>query len=64
MDAGNLLRLDPNIVLGIVNEKLRLECFSLDELTSMFGIQDRQLETKLELIGYRYDVISNQFKAY
>lgn len=64
MDAGNLLRLDPNIVLGIVNEKLRLECFSLDELTSMFGVQDRQLETKLELIGYRYDVISNQFKSY
>ena len=62
MDSGYLLNLDANIVLGIVNEKLRLECNSLDELALSFGVDETRLMQKLAAIGYHYDVITNQFK--
>lgn len=32
MDLSAYLRMDATILLGIINEKLRLECDSLDEL--------------------------------
>ena len=43
MDLSSYLRMDANILLGIINEKLRLECDSLDELLSMFNFDRQQL---------------------
>ncbi len=63
MDASYLLNLDASILLGIVNEKLRLECHSLEDLTLTLGCEERSLSRRLESIGYHYDAISNQFKA-
>ncbi|MGY5450978.1 DUF4250 domain-containing protein [Agarivorans sp. MS3-6] len=63
MDASYLLNLEPSIILGIVNEKLRLECDSLEDLALTFGFEERSLSRRLETIGYHYDVITNQFKA-
>lgn len=54
MDISTLQRLDANILLGIINEKLRLECDGLEEL----------LAVRLGQIGYHYDPLSNQFKAH
>lgn len=64
MNASYMLNLDANILLGIVNEKLRLECHSLEDLALTFGFEERSLARRLESIGYHYDVISNQFKAF
>ncbi len=36
MDLSNVKSLDSIILLGIVNEKLRLECDSFEELISMY----------------------------
>jgi len=36
MDLSNVARLDSIILLGIVNEKLRLECDSFEDLVSMY----------------------------
>ncbi|MGL5430196.1 MAG: DUF4250 family protein, partial [Vibrio sp.] len=36
MDLSNLRNINSVILLGIVNEKLRLECASLDELISTY----------------------------
>ncbi|GDY25219.1 hypothetical protein AHAT_11090 [Agarivorans sp. Toyoura001] len=62
MDASYMLNLEANILLGIVNEKLRLECDSLEDLALTFGLEERSLARRLETIGYHYNAISNQFK--
>ena len=63
MDLSSYLRMDANILLGIVNEKLRLECDSLDELLALFNFDRGQLASKLDTIGYHYDPVCNKFSA-
>ncbi|MEJ2763012.1 DUF4250 domain-containing protein [Photobacterium sp. MCCC 1A19761] len=62
MEITNLLKMDGNIVLGIVNEKLRLECSSIDDLVSRYELDYDELNDKMESLGFRYDPISNQYK--
>ncbi|MBA5763060.1 DUF4250 domain-containing protein [Vibrio sp. 404] len=64
MDLSNVRSLDSIILLGIVNEKLRLECDSFDELVSMYEMDVEQVVAKLDVVGYQYDPLTNQFKAY
>ncbi|EGR1089774.1 DUF4250 domain-containing protein [Vibrio cholerae] len=64
MDLSNVRNFDSVILLGIVNEKLRLECDSLDELISTYEIDIEHLVGKLDVLGYQYDPLTNQFKAY
>lgn len=64
MDISTLQRLDANILLGIINEKLRLECDGLEELLAYFDMSEEQLAGRLDKIGYHYDPLSNQFKAH
>lgn len=62
MDLSNVNKIDSSILLGIINEKLRIECDSLDELTVTYNMDSHQLEAKLDQVGYRYDPLTNQFK--
>ncbi len=64
MDLSNVRNFDSVILLGIVNEKLRLECDSLDELISTYEMDIEPLVGKLDVLGYQYDPLTNQFKAY
>ncbi|MEV3827686.1 DUF4250 domain-containing protein [Aeromonas allosaccharophila] len=64
MDISTLQRLDANILLGIINEKLRLECDGLEELLAYYDMSEEQLAGRLDQIGYHYDLLSNQFKAH
>ncbi|QXC58754.1 DUF4250 domain-containing protein [Vibrio mimicus] len=64
MDLSNIRNIDSVILLGIVNEKLRLECDSLDELISTYEMDIEHLIGKLDVLGYQYDPLTNQFKAY
>ncbi|WP_099612287.1 DUF4250 domain-containing protein [Vibrio fujianensis] len=64
MDLSNISRLDDAILLGIINEKLRLECDSLDELVSMYEMNEQHVVGKLSNLGFRYDPLTNQFKSY
>lgn len=63
MDGGNLLIMDPYIVLSWVNMKLRDECSTLDILCAKYDVDRDALVSKLNAIGYEYDLQSNQFKA-
>ncbi len=63
MDLSNVSRFDSVILLGIVNEKLRLECESFDELASMYDMDVDNVIGKLSGLGYHYDPLTNQFKA-
>ena len=64
MDISTLQCLDANILLGIINEKLRLECDGLQELLAHYDMSEEQLAGRLDQIGYHYDPLSNQFKAH
>ncbi|EGR3403290.1 hypothetical protein DMN98_08320 [Vibrio parahaemolyticus] len=64
MDLSNVGNLDSIILLGIVNEKLRLECDSFDELASVYEMDVESVVGKLDMLGYQYDPLINQFKAY
>ncbi|EJL6426069.1 TPA: DUF4250 domain-containing protein [Vibrio cholerae] len=64
MDLSNVRNFDSVILLGIVNEKLRLECDSLDELICTYEMDIEHLVGKLDVLGYQYDPLTNQFKAY
>lgn len=63
MDLSNIKNLDSAILLGIVNEKLRLECESFQELVSMYEMDVDTLVRKLQGLGYQYDPLTNQFKS-
>jgi len=62
MDLSDYKRMDTNILLGIVNEKLRLECDNLDDLVATFNFSKHDLDQKMAQIGYHYDPLTNQFK--
>ncbi|MBN3492757.1 DUF4250 domain-containing protein [Vibrio neptunius] len=64
MDLSNVGRLDSVILLGIVNEKLRLECNSFEELVIMYEMDIEIVIGKLDVLGYQYDPLTNQFKSY
>lgn len=64
MDLSNLKNWDGNILLGIVNEKLRLECDSIEELASVYDLDANVLADKLGNVGFHYDPLTNQFKAH
>lgn len=64
MDLSNVNHFDSNILLGIVNEKLRLECDSIEDLITMYEMDVECLIGKLDVLGYQYDPLTNQFKSY
>ncbi len=64
MDLSNVQNTDSVILLGIVNEKLRLECDSFEELVSKYEVDVENLIGKLDVLGYQYDPLTNQFKSY
>ncbi|BCL69220.1 hypothetical protein TUMSATVNIG1_11630 [Vibrio nigripulchritudo] len=64
MDLSNITNLDSIILLGIVNEKLRLECDSFEELVTTYEMDVESLIGKLDTEGYQYDPLTNQFKSY
>jgi len=57
-------QLDSNMLLGIVNEKLRHSCATLDDLLYEVEIDEHELIDKMDEIGYHYDPLTNQFKAF
>ncbi|WP_318475277.1 DUF4250 domain-containing protein [Photobacterium leiognathi] len=62
MEINNLLDMDGNIVIGIVNERLRLECNSMSELISRYELDENELIDKMAQLGYQYDPLTNQFR--
>ncbi|WOH38824.1 DUF4250 domain-containing protein [Thalassotalea fonticola] len=62
MEVSNLLTMESAIVLGIINERLRIECDSYQQLLSRYELEEGSLNHKMALLGYQYDPLSNQFK--
>jgi len=62
MEFKNYIDMDPNILLGIANDKLRHECKDLQGLSSMMEVDQQQIESRLAEIGFHYEAKLNQFK--
>jgi len=54
--------MDPNILLSLVNTKLRDSYSSLELLCDDMDIEKHKIIEKLKTIGYDYDESQNQFK--
>lgn len=61
MDLHKATTMDPNILLGIVNDQLRHECEDLHSLAMMMEVDEFALEDKMARIGYHYEAELNQF---
>lgn len=53
---------DPNMLVSVVNMKLRDEFSTLDDLCGSLGIDRDTLERTLAEAGYQYQPDSNSFK--
>ncbi len=62
MDKGQYISMDPNILLSMVNMKLRDFYSNLSALCDDMEIEEEALKEKLSEIGYEYDDNINQFK--
>ena len=54
---------DPNLLLSIVNMKLRDEVPSLEELCKTYDQSEADIKERLNKIGYIYSKEYNQFVA-
>jgi hypothetical protein len=62
MDLSNYLRMDPHLLIGLVNTELRNHCDSLDELVKTHHLDERELVEKLARADYIYRPELNQFR--
>lgn len=62
MDRESVLSMDPNILLSMVNMKLRDFYSNLSALCEEIGVTEEELKEKLNSIGYKYKIDQNQFK--
>ncbi len=62
MDREQVKYMDPNILLSIVNMKLRDFYFNLSFLCDDMEISEEDLKEKLSKVGYNYDETINQFR--
>ena len=61
MEINHPERLEPHILLGIANERLRLGCSNLEQLSDDLNLPLKQLERAMKQIHYHYQVENNQF---
>ncbi|WAJ69515.1 DUF4250 domain-containing protein [Catenovulum adriaticum] len=61
MDLHKAVSLQPNILLGIVNDQLRHDCGDLHSLACVMEVDENTIEDKLARIGYHYESEINQF---
>lgn len=62
MTRDSLLAMDPNILLSILNMKLRDQYESLKAFCEDIDISEDEVIKKLEVTGREYDETTNQFK--
>ena len=62
VDLSTYLRMDPHLLLGLLNTELRNNCGSLDDLVKTHGLDARKLTERMAKAGYEYQPALNQFR--
>jgi len=62
VDLSTYLRMDPHLLLGLLNTELRNHCDSLEDLVKTHGLDARKLTDKMAKAGYKYQAEQNQFR--
>jgi hypothetical protein len=62
VNLTNFLKMDPHLLVGLVNTELRNYCHSLEDLVKTHHISERDLVGKLQEAGYIYQTEQNQFR--
>ena len=61
MELEHPEQLNPFILLGIVNEKLRLSCDSLEQVADEMDMSQQSIKPQLHNIRFHYQPLNNQF---
>lgn len=61
MDKDSIINMDSNILLSLINTKLRDEFKNLKDLISTYDLDEKVIVEKLMNIGYKYNESKNQF---
>lgn len=61
LDRDSIMNMNPNILLSLINTKLRDEFESLNDLISTYDLDKKFIVEKLMNIGYKYNESKNQF---
>jgi len=62
MESDVVTRMDPHMLVGIVNTRLRSDFEDLEDLCGRCDWDLQELKQKLERAGYRYVREINQFR--
>jgi hypothetical protein len=62
MDLSNYLKMDPHLLVGLLNTELRNHCDSLDDLVKTHDLDPDLLTEKMAGADYRYQQEQNQFR--
>ena len=62
MDLSNYLRMDPHLLVGLVNTELRNHSESLDDLVKSHHLESNLLLERLAAAGYIYMPEQKQFR--
>jgi hypothetical protein len=62
VNLAHFATMDVNMLLSIINMKLRDEFETLDELARFYEIDPNALEQRLKEAGFEYQKSLNQFK--
>jgi len=62
MDFSTWKRMDPHLLVGLVNTELRNHSESLEDLVKTHGLLEDELIEKLRAAGYEFQVAQKQFR--
>ncbi len=62
MDLSNYLKMNPHLLVGLLNTELRNHCDSLDDLLKTHHLDPEALVQTMVEAGYIYQAEQNQFR--
>ena len=62
MDLSNFEKMDPHLLLGVINTELRNRCEDLEDLCHVHDLDRSALESHLAKADYSYQSELNQFR--
>lgn len=62
MELSNYQKMDPHLLVGVINTTLRNHCDSLEDLCKTYDLEEPLLVERLRTAGYDYQPAQKQFR--